>query len=224
MWGWFGGAAAQKRKDAPKNAILALRQQLDMLQKREKHLENLMAEQDAIARKNINTNKNAAKAALRRKKVHEKSLEQTTAQATQIEQQIYSIEAANINQETLNAMKNAGAAMKQIHGGLTIDKVDATMDELREQHALGEEIASAITNAPIGEPIDETELDAELDELEQEAMDERMIKTGSVPVNDELNRLPAAANGELKGKARVTPQEEDDEEEELRKLQAEMAM
>ena len=58
MWGWFGGAAAQKRKDAPKNAILALRQQLDMLQKREKHLENQMSEQDNIARKNVNTNKN----------------------------------------------------------------------------------------------------------------------------------------------------------------------
>lgn len=69
----------------------------------------------------------AAKAALRRKKVHERSLEQTTAQIAQVEQQIYSIEAANINQETLNAMKNAGNAMKQIHGGLTIDKVDATM-------------------------------------------------------------------------------------------------
>jgi hypothetical protein len=69
----------------------------------------------------------AAKAALRRKKAHERSLEQTTAQIAQVEQQIYSIEAANINQETLNAMKNAGTAMKQIHGGLTIDKVDATM-------------------------------------------------------------------------------------------------
>src|SRR5436190_14347020 len=69
----------------------------------------------------------AAKAALRRKKAHERSLEQTRAQVMQIEQQIYSIEAANINQETLNAMKNAGSAMQQIHGGLTIDKVDATM-------------------------------------------------------------------------------------------------
>lgn len=57
MWGWFGGAGAQKRKDAPKNAILMLRQQLDMLQKRERHLEGQMAEQDAIARKNISTNK-----------------------------------------------------------------------------------------------------------------------------------------------------------------------
>ena len=68
-----------------------------------------------------------AKAALRRKKVHEKNLEQTTAQTAQLEAQIYSIEAANINQETLNAMKNAGAAMTQIHGNMTIDKVDETM-------------------------------------------------------------------------------------------------
>ena len=57
MWGWFGGTGQQKRKDAPKKAILDLRQQLDMLQKREKHLENQMAEQDTIARKNISINK-----------------------------------------------------------------------------------------------------------------------------------------------------------------------
>lgn len=57
MWEWFGGAAAQKRKDAPKNAILMLRQQLDMLQKRERHLETQMAEQEAVARKNVSTNK-----------------------------------------------------------------------------------------------------------------------------------------------------------------------
>lgn len=69
----------------------------------------------------------AAKAALRRKKVHERSLQQTNDQIAQVEQQIYSIEAANINQETLNAMKTAGKAMKDIHGNLTIDKVDATM-------------------------------------------------------------------------------------------------
>ncbi|KAI1619677.1 Snf7-domain-containing protein [Exophiala viscosa] len=219
MWSWFGGAGAQARKDAPKNAILKLRQQLDMLQKREKHLENQMAEQDAIARKNVTTNKTAAKSALRRKKLHERTLEQTSAQIAQIEQQIYSIEAANINQETLNAMKNAGAAMKQIHGNLTIDKVDQTMDELREQHALGEEIASAITNAPIGEPLDEADLEEELEGLEQEAMDERMLKTGPTPVGGEVSRLPSVSNAPLK----QTTQEED-EEEELKRMQAELAL
>ncbi|KAF7510245.1 ESCRT-III subunit protein snf7 [Endocarpon pusillum] len=219
MWSWFSGASAQRRKDGPKNAILLLRQQLDMLQKREKHLENQMNEQEAIARKNLATNKAAAKTALRRKKVHERSLQQTSDQINQVEQQIYSIESANINQETLNAMKTAGKAMKEIHGNLTIDKVDATMEELREQHALGEEIANAISSPPIGEPIDEDDLEAELEGMEQEAIDERMLKTGTVPVAD----LPGVANGPIKGKNKVQ-QEEEDEEEELRKLQAEMAM
>ncbi len=58
MWGsWFGGQSAQARRDAPKKAILDLRQQLDMLQKRERHLENQMAKQDEIARENISSNK-----------------------------------------------------------------------------------------------------------------------------------------------------------------------
>lgn len=55
--GWFGGGA-QKRKDAPKNAILQLRSTLEMLTKRERHLENQIADEDAKARKFVSTNKN----------------------------------------------------------------------------------------------------------------------------------------------------------------------
>jgi charged multivesicular body protein 4 len=57
IWGWFGGGGSQRGANAPKNAILGLRSQLDMLQKRENHLLNQINEQDAIARKNVNTNK-----------------------------------------------------------------------------------------------------------------------------------------------------------------------
>ncbi len=53
--GWFAGGA--KKKDAPKNAILQLRSTLEMLSKREKHLQNQMAEQDALARKHVSSNK-----------------------------------------------------------------------------------------------------------------------------------------------------------------------
>lgn len=165
-----------------------------------------------------------------------------------LEREIYSIETANINKETLDAMKNAGSAMKQIHAGLTIDKVDNVMyvhilhllhilhtvsirepvltysyrEDLREQHAIGEEISEAITSGVTSTGIDEDELDEELAELQQEKLDEEMLKTGNVPVNDTVaaGRLPAAPNQKLP-QQRV---EEDDEEEELRKLQAEMAM
>ena len=48
----------------PKEAILNLRRQLDMLQKRERHLESQISEQEAIARKNVNTDKNGMAADL----------------------------------------------------------------------------------------------------------------------------------------------------------------
>jgi charged multivesicular body protein 4 len=74
----------------------------------------------------------------------------------------------------------------------------ACREKLREQHALGEEIAQAITSAPIGEPIDEQDLEDELAELEQEQLDNQMLKTGTVPVSDDVHRLPTVANGKSK--------------------------
>ncbi|KAF2743736.1 vacuolar-sorting protein-like protein snf7 [Sporormia fimetaria CBS 119925] len=218
--GWFGGGA--KQKDAPKKAILQLRGQLEMLNKRETHLQNQAAEQDALARKYVSTNKNAAKAALRRKKAFEHSIEQTSAQILTLEREIHSIESANINKETLDAMQNAGKAMKQIHAGLTADKVENVMEDLREQHDIGQEISDALTTGVGNNMVDEDELDAELADLQQEQLDEKMLDTGRVPVGDKVDRLPTAATHDVRaGKKKV---EEDDEEEELRRLQAEMAM
>jgi len=194
-----------------------------MLSKREKHLQNLMDEQDALARKNISTNKTAAKQALQRKKQHETALTQTHAQMMTVEREIFSIEAANINKETFDAMNGAKVAMKNIHGGLSIDKVDQTMEDLREQHDIGQQIAEALTQGNGMQGIDEDELDEELAQLQQEELDEKMLKTGSVPVSDRIHSLPSAANGPVKAKPQAQ-QQEDDEEEELRKLQAEMAM
>jgi charged multivesicular body protein 4 len=94
---------------------------------------------------------------------------------------------------------------------------------LREQHAIGEEISEAITSGVANNAIDEDELDEELAELQQEQLDEQMLNTGNVPVGDKVSKLPQAPVADIarKAPARV---EEDDEEEELRKLQAEMAM
>ncbi|ODA80606.1 hypothetical protein RJ55_03565 [Drechmeria coniospora] len=225
MWSWFGGGGGGgQRKDSPKDAILGLRSHLDMLQKRERHLQNQIDEQQNIARKNANTNKNVAKAALRRKKTHEQALDQTIAQIGTLEQQINSIESANINRETLAAMEKASQAMKQIHGKLTPEKVDETMEKLRDQNALSQEIVDAITGATIGEQVDDMELEEELDQLQQEQLDEAILKTGHVPLSDAVHKMPTPANAEPVSSRRQAVEEEDDEEAELRKLQAEMAM
>jgi charged multivesicular body protein 4A/B len=155
----------------------------------------------------------AAKAALRRKKQFEHAHEQTQGQIMTLEREIHSIETANINKETLEAMKNASKAMKEIHGGLTIDKVDQTMyalisarmwtatliidrEDLRDQHAIVEEIGEAITQSVGTTGIDESELEAELEDLQQEVLDDRMLATGQVPVADKVApALPSAPQG-----------------------------
>lgn len=57
LGGWFGGGAQASKKDAPKKAILQLRSTLEMLNKRERHLQNQMEEELQKARKFANTNK-----------------------------------------------------------------------------------------------------------------------------------------------------------------------
>ncbi|CAI6244690.1 unnamed protein product [Periconia digitata] len=221
--GWFGGG--QAKKDAPKKAILQLRQQLELLNKREKHLHNQMEEQDTLARKYVTTNKTRkfAKTALRKKKNFETAATNTSAQIMTLEEEIHSIETANINKETLDAMKNASTAMKHIHQGMTVDTVETVMEDIREQHEIGQEINNALI-APQA-VVDDEELDEELAELQQEQLDEQMIKGGSVPVSDAVS-LPTAPRSEVVGNrpGKAAPVEEDDEEAELRKLQAEMAI
>lgn len=208
MWSWFGGSAA-KKKDSAKDAILKLREQLEMLQKKEKHLEGEIAEQDAISRKMVQTNKNAAMTALRRKKIHETHLASTIAQINTIEQQMHSIETANLNFETLKVMQSASDAMKKIHNGMSLDQVDLTMEEIREQQQVSDEIANAI--ASMSEPSDESELLRELENIKQEQLDTQMLSAPSAPIT--------ATPQTTKGKTI-----EEDEDAELMKLRAEMAM
>jgi len=55
-----------------------------------------------------------------------------------------------------------------------------------------------MNSVAVGNQVDEEELDEELEQMQQEALDEQMIKTGTVPVSDAVHKLPAAANGPSK--------------------------
>lgn len=46
----------------------------------------------------------------------------------------------------------------------------------------------------VGPPLDETELEDELEQLQQQELEDKMLETGAVPVD----RLPKVANGESK--------------------------
>jgi hypothetical protein len=81
---------------------------------------------------------------------------------------------------------------------LTHRSLPLSREQLREQHELTQEIGNAITSMPIAEPVDEDELEAELQTMEQEKLDADMLKTGTMPVTSPLNRLPNGPKGESK--------------------------
>ncbi|CAN3374176.1 hypothetical protein DIURU_003997 [Diutina rugosa] len=226
MWNYLFGGNAQQKKDRPKKAIVQLREQIQILHKKRAHLESQMADQDAIARKNITSNKTVAKNALKRKKGYEAQLEKLENQIQSLENQLNTIEGANLNLETMRAMKEGAAAMKQIHGEYNVDKVEDTMEEIREQVELADEISEAISRPVGGEYIDEDELDEELAELQREEA-ERAAPAKAEPVAKKqppaaLPHFPDVNKGEL-----VSPEaaEEDDEDERaLQELKASMGL
>jgi hypothetical protein len=57
---------------------------------------------------------------------------------------------------------------------------------------MNEEIAETMGSISIGQPVDEDELQEELEALQQQELEGKMLETGAVPVD----RLPAVANGE----------------------------
>jgi len=212
----FGGR--KDPKSTAREAIVNLRQQLNMLEKKEEYLQKKIDDEMKKARANAVSNKTAATSALRRKKQYETEMERIGNTRLTLETQVNALESANINHETMTAMKRGSEALKVIHQGLTIDKVDATMDSIREQMELTNEISDAIAN-PInmGVEMDEDELKEQLAELEQEELDSKLMGAERAPIHapSEPSRVAAAPQAAA---------EEDEEEAQLRALQAELAM
>ncbi|KAG1907258.1 Snf7-domain-containing protein [Suillus fuscotomentosus] len=227
---YFGGR--RDTKQAARDAIVGLRQQLQMIEKKEEHLQKKIDEELKKAKANAVSNKAVATQALRRKKASESEMDRLAGQRLQLELQINTLESANLNAETMAAMKKASDVLASIHGNMTMDKVDSTMSKITEQREIATEIAEALSY-PTGTEADEDDLKAELAELEQETLDERLAGAEHVPLH-----IPAGAR--RVEERRKTPQinftfnqltsyaaavvVEDDEEAQLRELQAALAM
>ncbi|KAG8746132.1 ESCRT-III subunit protein snf7 [Ceratobasidium sp. 414] len=241
MSGWMSYFTGKKDSRATaREAIVNTRQHLVVLDKKEEDLQRKIEEETKKAKANAVNNKAAAMAALRRKKLHEAELEKLYGQRMTLETQLNAIENANLNAETMTRMKQGARALRDIHGDLTIDRVDTIMDDVREQMELTKEITDAISN-PLGiagGEIDEVsvsffttpsvlahmywqdELKAALSELEQEELNDRLMGAERAPVH-----TPAVTAGPSTVSAgRSKEEEEDNEERELRELQAALAM
>ena len=78
--------------------------------------------------------------------------------------------------------------------GSSPEKVDTIMDDIRDQMAISSEISEAIARPALGDAIDEDELREELEQLEQEELDNKLVgvdvPSQRVPTAPERRTLP----------------------------------
>merc|ERR1719343_711004 len=136
---------------------------------------------------------------LKRKKMYEGEMEKIGNVKMTLETQVMNLESAAQNADTFNAMKAGTNTMKKIRNDVGIDKVDDLMEDISDAMA-----------QPIDGLYDEDELLGELAELENLGMEEQVLSTPSMPA------VPGKKLPTLAGTSKA-------EEEELRKLEAELA-
>ncbi|KAG0716689.1 Charged multivesicular body protein 4b [Chionoecetes opilio] len=207
----FGGGKNEKAPTTGE-AIQKLRDTEEMLIKKQDFLEKKIQQEISIARQNGTKNKRVALQALKRKKRYDKQLQQIDGTLSTIEMQREALESANTNTNVLQTMNDAAKALKAAHKHMNVDEVHDMMDDIAEQQDVAREISDAISNpVGFGEDVDEDDLLAELEELEQEELDEKLLNTGE-SVSSELPDVPT---GNLARPERRKKEEDDDDMAEL---------
>lgn len=220
----FGGKkrASPRPQASTQQSIQGLNEALENLEKREKHITKLVEKEQAEAKKKIQAkNKPGAMMCLKRKKMYEGQLEKINGTRMTIENQKMALENANFNQEVMKAMSQGASALQNVNEGMTIDRVDETMDNIQEQMDVANEISEAISNPMgIGGYEDETALEQELADLEAEDLDATLLNVENTPTPEvavSTDAFPSAPTT-------VAEPTLSKEEEELAALEASMAM
>ncbi|XP_066486518.1 transmembrane 9 superfamily member 1 [Tiliqua scincoides] len=212
------GKGKKAKAPTPQEAIQKLRETEEVLVKKQEFLEQKIQQELVSAKKHGTKNKRAALQALKRKKRYEQQLAQIDGTLSTIEFQREALENATTNTEVLKTMSDAARAMKEAHQHMDIDKVDDLMAEITEQQDIAQQISDAISKpVGFGDDVDEDELLAELEEMEQEDLDKELLNVGEP--TPELPSVPASRLPSVPA-SKVPAAVEDDDDEDMKQLAA----
>lgn len=203
------------KKPNKEEAIMRLRETQDMLGKKSEYLEKKIQDELATAKRHGTKNKKMALMALKKKKRYEKQLAQVDGTLSNVEFQLEALQDATANVQVFNNMRDGAKALKQAHGNMSADDVHDVMDDISEQQEVAREIGEALSG-PVGygADVDDDELMAELEELEQEELDRELLDVGAT--SSKLPDVPASS-------LPAVPRKSKDDDDELRQLESWMA-
>lgn len=148
---------------------------------------------------------------MKRKKLYETEIDKIQNVKMTLETQVINLESAAQNAETFKAMEAGSKTMQKIRTEVSIEKADDIMEGIREEMELAQEINNAIAQPVDPLLTDEDELLAELNALEASDLEKELL----APPTPYLG-LPTVPDSKLPSLAK-------EEEDELKKLEAELA-
>ena len=152
-----------------------------MLEKREKHIEKQSAAcRDEAKAKLRSKDKRGALFLIKRAKLYDAQITQIYGKRSNLDIQIMALEGAASNSEIFKVMNVGRQALKQATASVDVDVVGDLMEDLNESLQANEEINDALAQQ-IGPQMDEDELNAELEEMEQELVDKVRAITATQP-------------------------------------------
>jgi len=199
----------------PQVTIVKLREAISNQEKREDHIQTKIDSMVKEAKTKMSKgDKKGALFAMKRKKLYEQEADKIQNVKMTLETQVINLESAAQNNLTFQALKAGTKTMQKIRTEVGIEQVDDIMDEIKEEMELAQEINQAIAQPVDPLMADEDELLEELNMLEAADLEAELLK--QPPKAQPAYNLPAVPDSKLPALAQ---QEEDD----LRKLEAELA-
>ena len=167
-----------RTSDAPKDiteqdtAVASIKTLMATMAKQVENLENKITELNATAKMALqNKNRVSALSAVRSKKLAEHNLKQRLDTLMQLEEVYSKIEQATDQVQFVKVMEASTGALRGLHAQIGgAERVEDVVEELREEMSKVDEVGNIMNEA--GPQIDETEIDDELQELENKEREE----------------------------------------------------
>ncbi|KAN0035127.1 hypothetical protein ACTA71_004386 [Dictyostelium dimigraforme] len=208
-----------KPKQDTQETIGKLKLTLDMLEKRQTFLQDKVEKEQEKAKVFVSQKrKREALLCLKKRNSYQNEVTKLQGSFETLNSQITALENAKMNMEILSSMRDGARSLKELHGHLTIDKVDDVIEEIQEQMEIHEEISNAISQPLGGQVEDEEELLRELAEYEQEELDAQLLN-----IKAPSRELPQEIQLNFPATSKTVPKLSK-EEEEIRALEESLAM
>jgi len=200
---------------SPEDTIMNLRSHIDRQEKRERYLDHKIGQIAKEAKDKLATgDKRSAVQLMKKRKLYQNEQVKISNVKMTLETQAISLESAATTAEAFQAMSAGTNTMKKIRADIGVDQVDDMMMDIQEEMQMADEVNTAIGQSidPTMGAVDDDDLMKELEEMEQMDLESEFNHAEAGRTNSAS--MPQVPSSGLSRK----------DEEDYRKLQAELAM